>query len=109
MSELAKWKCHKVVSAGKIVFYDGAGRPDGPTNTVFAQVETEDGGNIHVDIPFAVVQRKAPSIGDYYVIYDDGYVSWSPAKAFEEGYAPLEMNAIQLGAAARAAGPEEEY
>lgn len=22
----------------------------------------------------------------YYVVYTDGYVSWSPAKAFEEGY-----------------------
>jgi hypothetical protein len=22
----------------------------------------------------------------YYVVYDDGYASWSPSKAFEEGY-----------------------
>jgi len=24
--------------------------------------------------------------GDYYVVYEDGYKSISPAKAFEEGY-----------------------
>lgn len=22
----------------------------------------------------------------YYVVYDDGYASWSPSKAFEDGY-----------------------
>jgi hypothetical protein len=29
-------------------------------------------------------------VGGYYVVYDDGYTSWSPAKAFEEGYRPLD-------------------
>ena len=27
-----------------------------------------------------------PVIGDYFVRYADGYESWSPRKAFEEGY-----------------------
>lgn len=30
--------------------------------------------------------RYTPKVGDYYVVYDDGYKSISPQKAFEEGY-----------------------
>lgn len=30
--------------------------------------------------------NKAPAVGDYVVRYSDGYTSWSPKKAFEEGY-----------------------
>jgi hypothetical protein len=30
--------------------------------------------------------RYTPKPGDYYVVYEDGYTSFSPAKAFEEGY-----------------------
>lgn len=25
-------------------------------------------------------------VGGYYVVYEDGYESWSPAEAFEKGY-----------------------
>lgn len=28
-------------------------------------------------------------IGGYYVLYEDGYDSWSPASAFESGYVPV--------------------
>lgn len=34
------------------------------------------------------VKHSAAS-GGYYVIYDDGYTSWSPAEAFENGYVKL--------------------
>ena len=32
------------------------------------------------------VSKHAPQAGGYYVMYQDGYVSWSPAEAFESGY-----------------------
>ena len=32
------------------------------------------------------MDRHKPKAGGYYVVYDDGYKSYSPAKAFEEGY-----------------------
>ena len=35
----------------------------------------------------------------YLVVYDDGYVSWSPAKAFEEGYTRIEATAAGLSQA----------
>jgi hypothetical protein len=25
----------------------------------------------------------------YYVMYEDGYISWSPSKAFEQGYTEI--------------------
>jgi hypothetical protein len=30
--------------------------------------------------------KHAPEVGGYYVVYADGYKSYSPAKAFEDGY-----------------------
>ena len=34
----------------------------------------------------AYVNKHQPRVGGYYVQYADGYESWSPAEAFEEGY-----------------------
>jgi hypothetical protein len=31
-------------------------------------------------------ERSNPQIGGYYVLYEDGYESFSPADAFESGY-----------------------
>lgn len=40
--------------------------------------------------PFGVseeyVTKHNPQSGGYFVVYEDGYKSFSPAKAFEEGY-----------------------
>lgn len=37
-----------------------------------------------VDADF--MRRNKPEVGGYYVVYEDGYKSYSPAKAFEDGY-----------------------
>jgi len=34
--------------------------------------------------------KHQPKPGGYYVVYEDGYESFSPAEAFEGGYAPLD-------------------
>jgi len=34
----------------------------------------------------AMDQEHNPQPGGYFVVYKDGYKSFSPAKAFEEGY-----------------------
>ena len=36
------------------------------------------------------VQKHNPQSGGYYVRYEDGYESYSPAEAFESGYTPIE-------------------
>lgn len=84
VASLPKWKCHKVVRAAKIVRMDGNPHGRGSTSDV-----TLDCGVVTVEA--AVFARKMPELGDYLVVYDDGYVSWSPAKAFEDGYTPLTM------------------
>ena len=37
----------------------------------------------------AIFSRYMPVPGDFYVVYDDGYKSFSPRKAFLEGYTKL--------------------
>jgi hypothetical protein len=32
------------------------------------------------------MHKHKPQVGGYYVLYKDGYASFSPASAFEEGY-----------------------
>ena len=43
--------------------------------------------------PFRVdreyLKKHRPSVGGYWVKYDDGYESFSPAQAFIEGYNPI--------------------
>lgn len=82
------YRCHKRVQAVKIKevsLHD----PTGSNPPVkFA------GGFIFHDLPApgpipfdaAFWEKHKPKAGDYLVIYEDGYQSISPAKAFEEGY-----------------------
>ena len=76
--ELPTFKCHKLVRAFQI-----------------ASSESLSGGDIRlvgynavhsVVVGSDYVDKHRPAIGGYYVRYHDGYQSWSPAKAFEDGY-----------------------
>lgn len=75
---LASWKCHKVVKTGKIMALPA----DGP----HIPVEDARGATYMLSVPDDTFKRGRPAVGDYIVIYEDGYISWSPAKAFEDGY-----------------------
>ncbi len=37
-------------------------------------------------VPKEWAERHKPEPGGWYVVYTDGYASYSPAKAFEDGY-----------------------
>lgn len=78
-----EYESHKIVRAMKIVDYkyDGAG-------TMIAAV-TEDGADFVPALP-EMMNRSVP--GDWAMLYPSGYKSVSPAKAFEEGYAPLRIH-----------------
>lgn len=39
-----------------------------------------------VKVSDAYLERHKPTVGGYYIKYQDGYESFSPAQAFEEGY-----------------------
>lgn len=39
-----------------------------------------------ISIDHEFYQRHRPQAGGYYVLHEDGFKSYSPAKVFEEGY-----------------------
>jgi hypothetical protein len=83
-AEMPRYQCHKKVWALKI----GEGAIEvHPDQSV--TVPIADGGYAPVHLAAEVVKRYMPRPGDYYVVYDDGYKSISPAKAFEDGYARI--------------------
>lgn len=81
---MKKFKCHKEVEADKIISIDTNSAKE---NTI-----------LHFAYSESVVVRNDwlynacngnSSIGGYFVRYSDGYISWSPAEAFEEGYTEI--------------------
>jgi hypothetical protein len=75
-SEMPQYQCYKKVHALKIAKWNVYGE--------CANFWLEGGRS--ASHPKEMVARYEPKIGDYYVIYDDGYASVSPAAAFEAGY-----------------------
>lgn len=75
MTDLPRWKSHKIVQAAKIVAIDGH----------VLQLEV-DGTRVKVHADTEYLIKHKPQVGGYWVVYDDGYTSWSPAEAFEAGY-----------------------
>lgn len=96
--QLPQYQCHKKVWALKIKEVICHADPD-PKVTVdeFAKTKEFAGGHLFFEdtnfacIPFdaAFFHKHNPKPGDYYVVYDDGYKSISPAKAFEAGYSRI--------------------
>lgn len=77
MNSLRQYKSHKTVHAARITSYS---IPDanGITTVFF-------GDDRHAKLPQSRFGGQRPSDG-YYVLYEDGYESWSPIEAFESGY-----------------------
>lgn len=87
--ELPQYQCHKRVWALKIAAVRKC-TEDG---------EEDDGRRIIIPVeegfaPFEVgseyVNKHIPEVGGYYVVYEDGYRSYSPAQAFESGYTKID-------------------
>lgn len=78
--QLPKYKCHKEVQAFKI------------TNIKLIEPNTArlSGEGFKVTVSDDYIEKHKPHIGGYYVVYEDGYESFSPAKAFEAGYTRLD-------------------
>jgi hypothetical protein len=78
---LPRYRCHKEVSALKIK----------------AIIPNPRGVELHFEderfAPHEVAQwwylKHGISVGGYFVVYEDGHQSWSPAEAFESGYTLL--------------------
>jgi len=84
---LPLYQCHKQVRAFKINLIE-QGKLNEPTQFTggsYWLLSTPPNGQA-VEVPAEYVAKHKPEVGGYFVVYDDGYTSYSPAKAFEEGY-----------------------
>ena len=76
--ELPRWKCHKEVRAFKIT---GINIP--PNQSGYVKLS---GDGLGVEVTAEYMKKHRPQVGGFYVLYNDGYHSFSPAAAFESGY-----------------------
>ena len=93
--KMPTYKSHKTVSALKIREVVCHAHVD-PAVSIdeFAKTDEFQGGHIIPDdkrygpIPFDAdyFRKHRPKAGGYYVVFQDGYKSFSPAEAFEDGY-----------------------
>lgn len=85
---MPEYACHKRVWALKIKDVQMS-----PPDVVFPggswELEVEDEGFSPIRVSYDFYVKHAPSAGGYYVVYKDGYKSFSPADAFEGGYTRL--------------------
>lgn len=80
---MPKYKCHKEVWALKIKSVSVQPGEEGPSG---ATITPEDSGYAPFEVDAEFYLKHQPKAGGYYVVYKDGYKSFSPAKAFEDGY-----------------------
>lgn len=78
MAQMPRYRSHKEVWALKIK--EIRGQTIYPEESLYAPLE----------LPAAYFEKHTPEAGGYYVVYADGYKSYSPAKAFEEGYTRID-------------------
>jgi hypothetical protein len=75
--EMPRYQSHKEVHALKINKVEGC------------EITPADGRYAPFMVEPEMYLRYTPTAGDYYVVYADGYKSFSPGKAFEEGYTQI--------------------
>jgi hypothetical protein len=80
--EMPKYRSHKTVWAMKITGVE----PQSEDGTAGLLCETPEGFKSRIVVTQEYQQKHSPAVGGYYVRYADGYESFSPAAAFEEGY-----------------------
>lgn len=81
-TDLPRYKCHKEVSAAKIVDIKLSNQPSSGVAALI--VQPLSCSPIYVSQDY--MAKHKPKVGGYYVRYDDGYESFSPADVFEQGY-----------------------
>lgn len=90
-----KYRSHKIVEAKKIVGFSKFRLDEEKAELILEGderilVRVEDLDSRRV--PDSIYDGGDPEEYGYFVVYEDGYWSWSPTKAFEEGYALIEDN-----------------
>lgn len=101
LAMLQQWKCHKVVQAGKISLM--AADQEKGVLMIHAQPS-----NMPFSVPLDFLQRHSPEIGGYFVVYEDGYLSYSPADVFELGYRHVEPLGSSCGSVGGEAAADQD-
>jgi len=86
---MPKYKCHKEVWALKIdsIHLDSdVAKQENRETDGGAFIYPEDKRYAPFKVDHNYVRKHKPEAGGYYVVYKDGYKSYSPADAFEDGY-----------------------
>jgi hypothetical protein len=95
---MPKYRCHKEVWALKIKEVIKHAHPDPLFNDAMFEASPEfqgahlfiaDPGYAPIPVDADWYRKHDPQPGGYYVVYEDGYKSFSPAEAFEKGYTRL--------------------
>ena len=93
-AEMPRYRCHKEVWALKIAGIkrhnedDPGAETDGSAMLMFEESDPSICYSpIRVDHDY--MRKHNPQVGGYYVVYKDGYKSWSPAEVFEDGYSRI--------------------
>lgn len=82
--QLASFKSHKVVKAAKITRIDfGYSAALDRTATLLIP---EDEKLYPIEVSKEFMGKHSPEAPGYFVVYPDGYESWSPVESFESGY-----------------------
>lgn len=82
--QIPRYRCHKEVHALRILQVDE-----------LAGHLVPDAGFPPIPVSAAWLERNKPQTGGYWVRYEDGFESYSPAAPFESGYSYIE--AINVG------------
>lgn len=86
-AELPRYQSHKIVWALKIKSVLPAESPDGVCHG--GVIVPADAGHHPFTVSADFMDKHQPAAGGYYVLYNDGYASFSPKEAFEQGYTRL--------------------
>jgi len=81
-----KFRSHKEVHAMKIEEIEIHGEAEQDNDHVLIGGTPREA----VEVSLAYMARHNPQVGGYYVKYEDGYESFSPAEAFESGYTEIQ-------------------
>lgn len=81
--EMPKYRCHKDVWALKIAEVLNSSEPG-----MARALVPEDPRYAVFSVTHEYAAKHNPQPGGYFVVYKDGYKSFSPAEAFEDGYTP---------------------
>lgn len=82
--EMPKYQCHKQVWALKIRAVEVRDAVSVTGKALFLVFEDARYSARYVTLDW--VSRHGPQAGGYFVVYKDGYESFSPAAEFEDGY-----------------------